>query len=83
MSTSLLLQYAVIALAVVLSAWVVAKKQFPGSVRRLRVAMALPLLREGKPAWLRAIGNWVSPVVQSADSACGGCDNCGPAPKRR
>ena len=81
MSASLLLQYLVIALAVLLSAWVVAKKKFPGVVRRLRVAMALPLLREGKPAWLRAIGKWVSPVTQSGDSACGACDGCGPKPR--
>ncbi len=78
MSTSLLLQYAVIALAVLLSTWVVAKKQFPAVVRKLRVALALPLLREGKPAWLRAIGKWLSPVAQAGDSACGGCDGCGP-----
>ncbi|MEP6907571.1 MAG: DUF6587 family protein [Pseudoxanthomonas sp.] len=78
MSTSLLLQYVVIALAVLLSAWVVAKKQFPGSVRKLRVALALPLLREGRPAWVRAMGLRLSPVSQSRDSACGGCDNCGP-----
>jgi hypothetical protein len=83
MSTSLLLQYAIIALAVLLSAWVVAKKQFPGSVRRVRIALALPLLREGKPAWFRAIGLWISPVAQSGDSACGGCDNCGPSTSER
>ena len=75
---SLLLQYVVIAAAVLLSVWVVAKKQFPGSVRKLRVAIALPLLREGKPAWLRSIGRRVSPVTQAGSSACGGCDNCGP-----
>jgi hypothetical protein len=80
MSTSLLLQYVVIAVAVLLSVWVVAKKQFPGSVRKLRVALALPLLREGKPAWMRAIGLRVAPVSQRGDSACGGCDNCGPKP---
>lgn len=81
---SLLLQYVAIAVAVLLSVWVVAKKQLPGSVRKLRVAIALPLLREGKPAWLRSIGRRVSPVVGKAgDSACGGCDNCGPTPKSR
>lgn len=79
MTASLLLQYSVIAMAVLLSVWVVAKKQFPGSVRKLRVALALPLLREGKPAWMRAIGLRVSPVTQGGDSACGGCDNCGPS----
>lgn len=78
MSASLLLQYAIIALAVLVSTWVVAKKQFPGSVRKLRVAIALPLLRGGKPAWLRSIGRRVSPVTQADSSACGGCDNCGP-----
>ena len=83
MSASLLLQYAVIAMAVLLSAWVVAKKQFPGSVRRLRVALALPLLREGRPAWMRVIGLRVSPVAQGGDSACGGCDNCGPSTSKR
>jgi hypothetical protein len=84
MSAWLLLQYVVIALAVLLSAWVVAKKQFPGSVRKLRVALALPLLREGKPAWMRALGLRVSPVAQGGDPACGGCDNCGPStPKIR
>ena len=83
MSAWLLLQYVVIALAVLLSAWVVAKKQFPGSVRKLRVAIALPLLREGKPAWLRSIGRRVSPVAKVGDSPCGGCDNCGPSTPER
>ena len=78
MDASLLVQYLIIALAVLVSAWVVAKKQFPGSVRKLRVAIALPLLRAGSPAWMQALGRRVSPVKQSATRACGGCDNCGP-----
>ena len=78
MDTSLLIQYIIIALAVLVSAWVVAKKQFPGSVRKLRVSIALQLLREGSPSWMQALGRWVSPVKQSANGACGGCDNCGP-----
>lgn len=82
MSGSLILQYAVIALAVVISVWVVAKKQFPGTVRKLRVAMALPLLREGRPAWQRAFGKWIAPEARAPGaSSCGGCDNCGPPPK--
>lgn len=76
MSTSLLLQYVVIALAVTLSAWVVAKKQFPGSVRKLRVSLALPLLREGKPSWMRALGRWLAPPG-SGGGSCGGCNGCG------
>ena len=80
MSTWLLLQYVVIALAVLASIWVVAKKQFPGSVRRLRVALALPLLREGRASWIRSIGFWISPIGRAETSACGGCDNCEPKP---
>ena len=84
MSTSLLLQYAIIAVAVLLSLWVVAKKQFPGSVRRLRVGLALYLLREQRPAWMRKWGKAVAPA-SSADgsSDCGGCNGCGPTPKSR
>ncbi|MCY7312314.1 MAG: hypothetical protein LH491_01465 [Pseudoxanthomonas sp.] len=78
MSNSLLLQYFVIAVAVLLSVWVVAKTQFPGSLRKLRVAIALPLLREGRPAWMQSMGRRVSPVKQTGIDGCGGCDNCGP-----
>lgn len=78
MSASLLLQYAVIALAVVLSAWVVARKQFPGSVRKLRVSLALPLLREGRAPWLRSLGRWIAPPGKGGAGSCGGCDGCGP-----
>ena len=80
MSASLLLQYAVIAVAVLVSAWVVARKQFPGSVRKLRVALALPLLREGKPMWMRRFGSWISPVGKAEATACGGCNGCEPKP---
>ena len=79
MSASLLLQYVVIALAVLLSLWVVAKKQFPASVRRLRTAVALSLLREGKPNWLRALGKRIAPESKLIGNSCGGCDNCGPS----
>ena len=50
------LQYAVIALAVLVSAGVVAKKQFPGAVRRLRAAVALPLVRQTHVPPLQALG---------------------------
>lgn len=77
MSASLLLQYFVIALAVLASAVFVAKRQFPNAMRRLRIALALPLVREGRPARLRAIGRWIAPPASMAGAgACGGCDNC-------
>ncbi|MGJ7901997.1 DUF6587 family protein, partial [Lysobacter sp. 1R34A] len=56
MDAGLFAQYVVIAIAVLASAVVVARKQFPGGVRRLRVACALPLVRDGRPPWLRRIG---------------------------
>lgn len=75
---SLTLQYVVIALAVVVSAWVVFRKQAPGAARRLRIALALPLLREGRPAWLRAFGKRLAPVSASIADGCGGCNGCAP-----
>lgn len=75
---ALWLQYMVIAVAVLLSAWVVAKKQFPGPMRKLRIALALPLLRESRPAWQRRLGRWLAPEASATAGGCGGCDNCGP-----
>jgi hypothetical protein len=73
---SLMLQYIVIAIAVAVSAWVVLKKQFPGGERRLRIALAIPLVRETRPAWLRAIGRRIAPVSHTGAEGCGGCDGC-------
>ncbi|WDS36666.1 DUF6587 family protein [Pseudoxanthomonas sp.] len=80
MDLALLAQYVVIALAALVSAWVVAKKQFPNATRRTRVALALPMLREGRPGWLRALGRWIAPpVAQGGAGACGGCSSCEPS----
>ena len=81
MDASLALQYAIIAVAVVVSAWVVVKKQFPGPLRKLRGALALPLLREGNAGWRRRLGRWIAPPAPGADAACGGCNSCGPDKK--
>ena len=79
MDAGLLAQYVVIALAVLVSAAVVAKKQFPGGVRRLRIACALPLVRDGRPHWMRRLGRAIAPVPSASGPNCAGCDNCGPA----
>ena len=76
MSAGLLLQYAVVALAATASVLVVLHKRFPNTTRRLRVALALPLLRTGRPGWMRAIGRWLAPAPASGKD-CGGCDSCG------
>ncbi|MCC4617473.1 hypothetical protein LL972_15945 [Xanthomonas campestris pv. asclepiadis] len=82
MDLSLTLQYVVIACAVLLSLWVVMKKQFPGLLRRLRSTLAIGLLREGRPAWMHALGRRVAPPAAQSAAACGGCDSCGPTPPR-
>ena len=76
MDAALLVQYAVIAVAVVLSAWFVAKRQFPRAVRKARLAIAVPLVREGRPAWMRRLGMRIAPAVTSTGGSCGGCDGC-------
>lgn len=75
---SLTLQYIVIALAVIVSAWVVLNKQFPNAARRLRIALALPLVREGRPVWMRRFGKRIAPAPRSGANACGGCNSCDP-----
>ena len=75
MTASLALQYLIVTIAVLVSAWVVFRKQAPGAARRLRIALALPLVREGRPAWLRALGKRIAPAPKVA-GGCAGCDGC-------
>jgi len=76
MTTSLALQYVIVAVAVLVSAWVVFRKQAPAAARRLRIALALPLVREGRPAWLRALGKRIAPAPTAGAGGCAGCDAC-------
>lgn len=76
MDAGLLAQYIVIALAVLVSAVVVIRKQFPAITRRLRIAIALPLLRDGTPAWMRSLGRTIAPPQRANGRNCGGCDSC-------
>jgi hypothetical protein len=82
MDAGLLLQYVVIALAVVASLAYVVRRQFPGSVRRARIACAVPLVREGRAPWLRRVGLWIAPAPRnggaSGDDGCGSCKSCKP-----
>ena len=82
MTASLAAQYLVVAIAVLVSAWVVAVKQFPHATRRTRIAIAMPLLRDERPAWMRSIARRIAPLsLTQPRGACGGCDSCGPSPK--
>ena len=74
----LALQYAVVAAIVAACAWIAFVKQMPASARRLRVAIALPLLREGRPPWLRRAGRLIAPPSTAAGHCGAGCDSCKP-----
>jgi len=76
MNASMMAQYCVIALAVLVSAIVVLHKQWPNAARRLRIALASPLLREGRPPVLQALGRWIAPLPRVA-GGCGSCNDCG------
>jgi len=76
MDASLALQYLVIAIAVIASIGFIANNKFPNATRKLRVALAVPLVREGRPSWLRAIGRKIAPPPK-ASGTCGSCDKCG------
>lgn len=76
MDAGLLAQYAIVGLAVALSAAFVVQKQFPAGVRRARIACALPLVRENRATWLRRLGQWLAPAPRVGEGACGGCNSC-------
>ena len=78
MERGLLLQYVVIALAVLASGCVVVKKQFPGVVRKLRGSLALWLLKPQRSPHLQTLGRKIAPPAAGGDGACGGCNGCGP-----
>ena len=73
MDAGLLLQHALVGLAVVASAGYVFVTRFPAPARRLRTALALALLRSTHPAVAR-LGRWIAPAPSA--SRCGGCDGC-------
>lgn len=76
MDAGLLAQYVAIALAVLSSIAVVMHKQFPNATRKLRIAIALPLLRDGRAGWIRSLGRRVAPAPRAGGKDCGGCDSC-------
>lgn len=77
MTAGLVLQYVVIAAAVMLSAWVVLAAQAPALARRLRLRIAVPLVRTTRPAWVRAMGRRIAPPTLHTGH-CGSCERCGP-----
>ena len=76
MDAGLLVQYLAIALAVLASVVVVMHKQFPNATRRLRIAIALPLLRQERAEWIKSVGRKLAPAPRAGGKDCGGCDSC-------
>lgn len=74
---ALLAQYAVIAVLVLGAAAYVLHDRAPALSRRLRVAIAIPMVREGKPSWMRALGRRIAPPTLSGKD-CGSCSGCAP-----
>ena len=76
---ALWLQYLIVAGVVLAALWIFVKKQMPGTLRKTRLALAAPLVRDGRPAWMRALARKIAPPSSGGGSPCGGCDGCGPA----
>ncbi|MBE2211873.1 MAG: hypothetical protein IAE66_09685 [Xanthomonadaceae bacterium] len=77
MAMPLVLQYVLIGVAVMLAALFVWRTRFPRSWRATRIAIAIPMLREGRPAWIQRIGRRIVPASALASGECGGCNGCG------
>lgn len=76
MGAWLLVQYVVIALAVVASVAVVMGKGFPSAARGLRMAVGVRLLGQGARPWMQSLGRRIAPAPRSAPANCVGCDSC-------
>ena len=76
MDAGLLAQYIVIALAVLASVVVLMHKQFPNATRQVRIAIALPLMREQRSDWMKSLGRAIAPAPRANSKDCGGCDSC-------
>src|SRR5262245_20407299 len=84
MGLPLWLQYLVIGVVVLAALWIFVKKQMPGTLRRLRLSLATPLVRDGRPDWMRGLARRIAAPSQWGGAvSCGGCNDCGPeGPKR-
>ena len=76
MSTSLLVQYAVIGLVVLASVLIVFRKLAPQLSNRWLAAASIRCSRPGRAAWLRAFGQRLQPK-QATGNCSDGCSTCG------
>jgi hypothetical protein len=71
------MQELAVALIVLGSAAYVLHERAPALSRRLRVAIAVPMVRERTPAWMKRMGRWIAPP-RVTSGGCSGCDGCAP-----
>lgn len=81
MNTSLVLQYAVIALLVAASLWTALRKLAPRMTARWQAAAAAALLQPQRGAFAQRVGRFVQPkgATGNCGDGCGTCGTCGPA----
>ena len=75
-SMSMLLQYAVIGVVLLISVLVVFRKLAPKVSNRWLAAASISLCRPDRAAWLRALGRRLQPK-QAAGDCSDGCSTCG------
>ncbi len=66
---ALWLQYLVVGAVVVLALWIFVKKQMPGTLRKVRLALAAPLVREGRPGWMRSLARRIAPPSRGSGAS--------------
>jgi hypothetical protein len=84
MSTFELVQGAIIALVVVVSAYVAFRKLLPKTSTRVMARVSASLNRPGRAGVVRSLGRRLQPATAtgSCGDGCGSCGSCGPtAPK--
>jgi hypothetical protein len=81
-STSLLIQYVVIGLAVFASALYAFRKLAPQLTNRWLAAASIHFSRPGHAPWLRRIGRHLQPrqATGNCSDGCSTCGACGPKP---
>lgn len=81
MSTFELVQGAIIALVVVVSAYVAFRKLLPKTSTRVMARVSASLNRQGRSGFARSLGRKLQPAAAtgSCGDGCGSCGSCGPA----
>jgi len=81
-STSLLVQYVVIGLIVLISALYAFRKLAPQLTNRWLAAASIHFSRPGHAAWVRSFGHRLQPkqATGNCSDGCSTCGACGPKP---